>query len=73
MVVFYLVDRALWQCFKPQLYQTEKTWFCVQVCAKNRTVKETAVCDFINQWSVKTSSVSCMEQILQFKDCQYHM
>ena len=33
---FYLVDRALRQCFKLQLHQTGKSWFCVQVCEKSR-------------------------------------
>ena len=33
---FYVADRTLQQCFKPQLYQIEKSWFCVHVCGKNR-------------------------------------
>ena len=28
---FYLVDQALQWCFKPQLYQIGKSWFCVQL------------------------------------------
>ena len=39
MVVSYLVDRALWQCFRPQLYQTKKTWFCVQVSLRSRRLE----------------------------------
>ena len=32
---------------------------------------KTAPCDFIYKWPVKTSSVSCIEQILQFKVAYY--
>ena len=35
-VVFYLEDRALQRCFKPQLYQIEKSLVCVKVFGKNR-------------------------------------
>ena len=32
-----------------------------------------ALCDPINKWSVKTSSVLCIEQILQFEVCQQNI
>ena len=68
-VVFYLVDPALQRCFKPHLYQIGKSWFCVQVCGTNSRQH----CDFTDKWSVKTSSVCCIEQILQFKVCQQYI
>ena len=68
---FFLFGKSRFtQCFKVQLYQTGKSWFCVQFCGKNR--KQHSVVLLVNDGSkLPLVCHACIEQILQFKVCHW--
>ena len=68
---FYLVDRSLQRCFKPRLYQTRKSWFCVQVCAmKNR--RQHSVFLFVNDRSKPLTCHVLTQSLWIFWPARYH-
>ena len=70
-VVFYLVDRSLQWSFKATVVPNQLggrdvlSRFAGKEDKKKK--KKTELCNFISKWSVKTSSVLCIEQILKIK------
>ena len=56
--VFYLVDNPLRRSFNPWWYQVGNSDFAEIVWGKNRR-KQSPI--FINKWSVKVSSMSCLD------------
>ena len=71
-VVFYLVDRSLQWSFKATVVPNQLggrdvlSRFAGKESQKEKK-KKTELCNFISKWSVKTSSVLCIKQILKIK------